>query len=184
MERHDAVAQGLAHPANLAIASLGQDDPKAARPETLDAARSRLAAENHHPRSHVVQERLVEGAIHVNLILLLMTIFSTENLIDDVSVVRQQDEPGRIFIQSADWEDPFWMADEADDVAGDMWLAGRGDSDRFMELDVESTLLPGDHDAVPGNDIVWPDLVAENRSPAIKGHAAFFDKAVGLAPGA
>ena len=89
MQHDDPIAKRLAHPSDLPIPSLGQDNAETVTPDSTHSAGFRPAAENHHALRHVIQKGLIERTIHPHEILSLVSEFSTEDLVHDVAVVRQ-----------------------------------------------------------------------------------------------
>ena len=94
MQQDHPIAERMAHPSDLPIPPLGQDNTKPVRPDPTHSAGLRPAAENHDALRHMIQKGLIERTIHPHEILSFMAEFRTENLVHDVTVVRQQDEPG------------------------------------------------------------------------------------------
>ncbi len=96
-----------------------------------------------------------------------MSEFSAENLVDDVAVVRQQDEAGRILVQPPDRKNPLRMADLRNDIARDMRFARGRDADRLMILDIESRFAPWDDTALAGDDIIGRDLITQSSHSTV-----------------
>lgn len=63
MQREHPIPQSLAHPSDLSIAPLGEDDTKPRGTESFNSAGFSRALENNDPLSHVVYECLIERVI-------------------------------------------------------------------------------------------------------------------------
>jgi hypothetical protein len=120
VQRGHSIAKRVTHAPDLPVPSLGQDDAKLIAPDARHLTGPRDASENDDSAGHAIQECLVERTIDLHEILPFMSEFGAENLVHDVPIVRQQDETRRIFIQPSDGENPFWVPDLRNDIAGDM----------------------------------------------------------------
>ena len=80
---------------------------------------------------------VVEPAIDRDDVLLLVVVLGAQHLVDDVAVVREQDQALGVLVEPADREDPLGMVDEVDDVALDVALGRARDADRLVERDVD-----------------------------------------------
>jgi len=125
---------------------------------------------------------LVVGAIEQDLILPLVTKLGPQNLVHDVTVVRQENEPGRIFIEPADRKDSFWVADLMDNIAVNVGFARRGDPHGLVVLDVDPSLPPRNHLPVPRDHVPPADLISELCDDVVDGDAPGFDETVGFSP--
>ena len=182
MQHEHPISQNLAHTPDLSIASFGEDDAKPCGTESFNPAGLGRAVENGDSLSHAVNERLIEWMVDRHLIFPLMPVLSSQNLVHDVPVVREQNEAGRVLVESAYRKDPFRMADLRDDVPWHMRLTGRRHPHRLVILDIERGRSPGNHLSISRNDVVRADLISQTSHPLIDGHATGLDQAVSLSP--
>ncbi len=175
MERDHSIAERLAHAPNLPVSPLGKHDSKPIAPHPSRPTRLRLAAENDHAPRHSIQEGSVKGAIHLHEIFPFVAEFGAEDVVDDVAVVRQQNQTGRIFVQPSDRKYPLMMPDLRNDVSGNVSLARRRHADRLMVLDVEMGLPPRNDLPIPSDHVRRGDLIAELRHPTVDRDDARFN---------
>src|SRR6185437_10895375 len=132
-----SIAKSLTHAPDLPIASLRQNDAKLVTPHAHRPTGLRPASKNNHTPRQMIQKGLAERTIDLHEVLSFVSEFGTEDLVDDVAVVRQQNETGRILVQPPDWKNPLTMPDLGNDISRDMRFARCRDTDRLMILDVE-----------------------------------------------
>ena len=183
MQTEHPIPQDLAHAPNLSIPPLGEDNAEQGWTESFNPARFARTVENDNPLSHAVNERVIEWMIDGHLVFPLMPMLRSQNLVHDVPVVREQDETGRVLVESADWKDPLRMADFRNDITRYMRLTGRRHTHRLVILDIEWGCSPGNHLSIPRDDVVGTDLVSQAGRPLIDGHATGFDQTIGFSPG-
>jgi hypothetical protein len=110
--------------------------------------------------------------------------FRPQNGVDDIPVVREKNQAGRVLIQAADRKDPLPMADFRDDVTEYVGLAGRRDADRLVVLDIDRRGAPLNDVSVPGDNIGGTDLIPKMRKTSVDRDMPGLDQAIGLAAGA
>jgi hypothetical protein len=120
MQGANLIPQDLAHAPNLSIAPFGKNDTESCGTDSFYPAGLRWALEDNNPLSHAVDEHLIVWMIDRHLVFPFMPVLSPQNLIHDVPVVREENEAGRVLIESTDRKDPFRMADLRDDITGYM----------------------------------------------------------------
>lgn len=175
VELDHAIAERVAHAPDLPIPPLGENNPKPIASHPSHLTRLRLAAENNHASSHLIQECLTKGAIYLHEIFSFVTEFGAEDSVDDVAVVRQQNETGGIFIQPSDRENTLMVPDFRDDISGNMSLTRRRHSDWLMVLDVEMGLAPRDDLPLASDNIRRGDPIAELRHSTVNRDDARLD---------
>src|SRR6188472_109618 len=116
MQRYHPITERLTHTSNLAIPSLREDDAKSSPAESSHGAGTSESTEHHHPFRHPPEKRLVEFAVHLHPVFPFMPMLHPEDVVDDIPVIRQQDQAGRIFIEAPDRKDPSRVPDFSDDV--------------------------------------------------------------------
>ena len=183
MQCEHPIPQDLAHAPDLSIAPLGEDNAEQGWTESFNPARFARTVENDDPLSHTVNERVIEWMIDGHLVFPLMPMFSSQNLVHDVPVVREQDEARRVLIESADRKDPLRMTDLRNDITRHMRLTGRRHTHWLVILDIERGCSPGNHLSVSRDDVVRTDLISQAGRPLIDGHATGFDQTIGLPSG-
>lgn len=129
-----------------------------------------------------MEECFVVGPVHGDLVLPFMAMFGTQDLVDDIAVVGQEDESGRILVEPAYRENSFFMADLCDDVTRYVGLTGRRDSDWFVILEVDGRHPPWNDFPVMGNDVAGAYLVAVLGDAFVDRHQPGFDESVSLPP--
>lgn len=182
MQGENPIPQDVAHAPNLSIASFCQNDTESGGTDSFYPAGLRWAIEDNNPLSHAVDEQLIEWTIDRHLVFPFMPVLSPQNLVYDVPVVREENEAGRVLIESTDRKDPFRMADLRDDITGYMGLTGRRHTHWLVILDVERGRSPGNHLSVSCDHVAGTDLIPQAGHPLIDSHATGFDETVGLSP--
>jgi hypothetical protein len=189
MDVHDAhalqpshrVIEVFAHAADLAIEPLGQHDAKRVAPDLRDLARIRHRAEDRHTRCHAVEEILRQRSIDRDDVFLFVLVLRAQHAVDDVAVVRQQDQPLGILVEAPDRKDALAMPDEVHDVVRHLAVRRAFDADRLVEGQVEALRLCEERLAVDEHLVVVIDLRAEHRHRAIDADPAGLDPLVGFA---
>jgi len=182
MEARHPVTERPAHPSDLPVEPFCEDDAKPIAPYAGRLTPLRLFSEYLYAAGHLVQKRLAEWTVDLYEILPLVAELGAKNLVDNVAVVRHEDETGRVLVQPSDWENPLGMPDFLDDIPVDMRLARRRDTDRLMIFDIDGRLAPGNHPAVAGDDIGGAHPVAHLCRMPVDRDCSQFDQAVRLAP--
>src|SRR5277367_821600 len=100
-----------------------------------------------------------------------MIVFGAKDFVDDVAVVRQEDETFGVLVQPPDRKDAFGMPDKSDDVVFDMGFGGGGDSHRFVEGDVDLLFLCTDEFAVDAYFVAVGNLSAQCGDLTVAGDA-------------
>ena len=65
-----------------------------------------------------------------------MVVLRAEDFVDDVAVVRQQDQSLGVLVEAADGKNALRMADEFHDIPFDVRFRGARDADRLVERDI------------------------------------------------
>src|SRR4029077_9548269 len=115
-------------------------------------------------------------------VFLLMVVFGTKNFIDDVAVVRQEDQAFGVLVQSTDWEDTFRVSDQIDDVVLDVSFGGASDSGGLVERNVDLRSLGTDQLAVDAHLVTGADPSTQGGALPVAGDSARFNPLVRLAP--
>src|SRR6202022_2670400 len=115
-------------------------------------------------------------------VLLFMIVFGTEDLIDDVAVVRQEDQTLRVLVQAPDRKDAFWVPDEVDDVVLDVGLRGAGHSHRLIEGQIDLLFLGADRLTIDAYLIAIVDSSAQSGHLTVAGNPARINPFIRLAP--
>ena len=176
----DAVAKRAAHAADLAVAPLGQRYPELAGTGAPHQARPRHDIENGDAAGHIVEKRCVEGPIDGDLVFAFVAVLDAQNLVDDIAIVGQQDEPGRVLVQATDRKNSGGMVDLRDDVPGDVRLAGGRDADRLVVLHVDQRIAPRNDASVRRDDVLRVHLIAQTGDVSVDRDATRLDQPVGL----
>ena len=88
-----AVVQKLTHAANLAVEALGQDDRKGMAARLLDDTFACTGSYNRNAVAHLLNEFFGDWLIHRYQIFFFVVVARTQNFIDDIAVVGQENEP-------------------------------------------------------------------------------------------
>src|SRR5690606_16536246 len=186
----DPVTEVGGHQADLAVESLHQHDPEPEPAQLAGLARQGGLSVHRHALGHRAQELGGDLVVDRDQVFLLELVLGAQDLVDDVAVTGQQDQPLGILVEPPDREDPPVMAHEVDDVVLDPGFGGADHADRFVERDVDVLLLALGDGAGPQRLAVDPYLVTlahlrtDPAPDAVDGHPAFGNQAVGLATGA
>src|ERR1041385_1405751 len=93
LQRLDRVSECLAHAADLPVQPLHQDDPKHLRPEREHLARLGRRVGEPHPSCHLLDKLRRDRLVDAHHVFLLVAVLGAQHLVDDVAVVREQDQP-------------------------------------------------------------------------------------------
>ena len=178
VERTHSVPEDMAHAPDLSIPTLRQDDAEPCGAQSLNLTGLRPTAQNHDSPGHPIEERLIEGSIHRHFIFPFMTKLRPKNLVDDIPVVRQENEPRRVFVETADREDAFRVADRGNNVARHVGFARRRHPDRFVVLDVYRLVSPQDDLAIAGDHIASYHLITQLGDESVDCDATGLDQSV------
>ena len=116
VQRHYPITERLTHTSNLTIPSLREDDAKAASTEPVHATGTSKRTEDLDALRHLLEERLVECPVHFDPIFPFMPMLHPQDIIHDITVVGQQDQPRGVLVQAADRENPGGKVNFTDDV--------------------------------------------------------------------
>ena len=181
LELHDAVAEVLAHPANLPVESLGEDDAEGPASQLLDLALAGHGVEDGHAASHATDEAACDGLVDRDDVLFLVVVPSPQDLVDDVPVVRQEDESFARLVEAADREDARGVANVVDDVVGlDACIGGADDAHGLVERQVHP-LVVGRTDllAIDAHGVPRSHLRTQLGNCAIDGDSPLREQLVG-----
>lgn len=109
-----------------------------------------------------------------------MAVLGTEDLVDDIAVVGQENEAGRVFVEPSDREDSFAVADFRNDIAGHVSFARCRNADRFVVPNVNRCNPPGNNLPISGDNVAWFHLVANFCKTPVNCHTSGFDEPVSL----
>jgi hypothetical protein len=180
MERTHSEPEDVAHPPDLPIPTFREDDAEPCGAQSFNLTGLRSTSQDHDSLSHPIKERLIEGSIHRHLIFPFMTKLRPKNFVNNITVVGQENEPRRVFVETADREDAFRMADCSNDVTRHVGFARRRHPNRFVVLDVDRLMSPGDNLAIAGNDITDGNLVSQFGHTTVDGDTTGLDQSIGF----
>lgn len=172
------IAECLAHPSDLAVESLGEDDLEDTVADFGYSARLGDSSENADATGHALQkwrgDRLVDG----DDVLFFVIVFCPQYFIDDISIVRQQNQPLRVLVQATDRENALRMIHKINDVPFDMQLGRAGDADGLVQGDVDRSFLGADGLSIDADIVTWFDCTSQLSQFAIDRHPSGFDQLV------
>ena len=181
--RTHLVAEERAHAADLAVQALRQHDAEGRGADAPHFARLGDRAEDAHAARHAVEKDLGHRPVDRDDVFLLVLVLAAQDLVDDVAVVGQQDQPFGVLVEPADRKDALAGSSRSRAMLpATCALGGAGDADRLVERDVDVLLRAADRLAVDADDVACRDLRAERRDDAVDGDAPGFDARVRLAP--
>ncbi|MGC3975004.1 MAG: hypothetical protein QM771_11550 [Nitrospira sp.] len=157
---------------DLPIASLRQDDPESARPQSRHEAWARSLAYYDHTFGHVREKGVPELTIHFDAVLALVPVLNPQDLVDDIAIIGQKDETRRILVEPSDGKNALLMVDFRDDVPGHVQFRRRRHPDRLMIFDIDRTIAPLQDRSVTRDNILRGNLITKlghhpvNRDPA------------------
>ena len=112
-----------------------------------------------------------------------MIVAGTQDLIHQIAVVGQKDQPLRVFVQSTNREDALAVVNKVHNVIALAVFRCADNTDRFIEGDENQIfgLARLDQLTVDLHDIARVDLIANGRTLAIDKNIALFNVAIGFA---
>ena len=99
---------------------------------------------------------MCDWPVHLDDVFLLVLVLGTQDLVDDVAIVGQQDQPLRVLVEPPDREDTLPVPDEIDDVAADLTFRGAGYADRLVEREIDMALWCPDQPAIDADLVALP----------------------------
>lgn len=180
----DLVIQVFAHPSDLPVEALRQNDAKCVGPHSLYLTFFRDCPQDGEAIAHAVDEFLGDGWFDGDDILLVVFVSSTQDLVDNIAIIGEEDEPLGRFVQAANGEEALLVTDEGDDVFWLFRISGTDDAYRFIEGDIERLGFGFEGFAVDPDDITGRDPVAGTGGFIVDGDPAGIDQPVGVPTGA
>lgn len=174
----DLVVQELAHPSDLPVEALGEDDPECVGPEGFDFTFFRHGTQDGESVAHALDELRGDGRLDGDDILLVVLIAGAKDLVDDVPVIRQEDEALGGLVQSADRKEALLVTDEGDDVFRLFRVCGTDDADWLVEGDIQGLRFCLERFAIDADDIAGIDPVAGAGGLVVDGHPAGVDQPI------
>ena len=112
------ISQIPAHSADLPVQSLCQNDPELFFSCPFYPAFARCRAKFHKRNTvcHTLQKCIRHRTVHGNKIFFFMHISRPHNFVDNLTVIRQQQQSFRLFIQTPDRIDPFRIMQEINHI--------------------------------------------------------------------
>ena len=150
----------------------------------LDQAFFSHRSENGNTIAHPGDEIWLDGFVHCDDIFLFVIVSSAEDLVDDVAIVGEEDEPLGGFVQSADGEEALLMPDKGDDILGLFRISGADDTHGFIEGDVQCLRFGFEGFTINADDIARMDTISCASGFVIDRHTAAIDQSVGFPTGA
>jgi hypothetical protein len=180
----DLVAEVLTHAPDLTVHALDQHDAEHEGADPLHPALLGDGAQDRHAAPHPLHELSAHGAIDGDLVLLLVRVARAEDLVDDVPVAGQEDEPLGRHIEPPDGEDAPRVADRVHDVVGHAGVRHALDTHRLVVGQVHRALFVGGlhHAAIDPHLVARAHARADLRHLSVHPHAALLDHPIGLAP--
>ena len=186
LERNDLIAKVFTHSSDLPIETLGENDLEHEPPELLYMALAGHGVEDRDTIAHIVNESLGDRLVHRDDILFFVVVAGPQNLVHDVAIVGEEDEPFAGLIESPDGEDPRGVVEVVDDVVGFHTCVGGADNaHRLVKCQINRLFdWRGDALAIHPHLIVGSDFGSQLRHLAINGDAALLNELVGSPAGA
>jgi hypothetical protein len=176
------VSQRGAHAADLAIQPLSENHAKRHLIDAADLARLGQLTHDFHAACHHLQRKIGDWAIHRHDVLFFMIVFGTEDLVDDIAVVREEDQTLRVLVQSPYGKDALRVPDEIDDVVLDVGFRGAGNSDGLIEGNIDLLFFDADRLTVDAYVVAVHDPRAQRGELTVASNAARIDPLVRLTP--
>ncbi len=128
-----------------------------------------------------MNEVRIDGAINGYDVFLLVVVSRPQDLVDDVTIVREKYEPLAWLIEAADRKNATWIPDVVDDVVWfDSSIGGANDPDRLVECEVHTLLCRGrDQLTIDPNEVSWRDLGSKLRYGPVYRYSALGNEFVG-----
>ena len=111
----DAVADRLAHPPDLAVAALVEDELEAAGAEPADPRGAVRPSSSSTPSASAPQRVVVRLLPGLDLVHLLDPVAGMREPVRERAVVREQERAGRVDVEPADRDDARLVLDQVDD---------------------------------------------------------------------
>lgn len=177
-EPHDAIAKILAHPADLPVHPLGEDNAEFSFVQFLNLAWPCERAKNRHPSCHPSQEAFRDSFVYRHNIFFFMEISGLENLIPNLPIICHQQQALGFLVQPPHRIDPFGIIQIIDDVIFFPFLRGAHDPFWFVKCQNYFFILPADCLAVHSNILPFAHGIPEGRDLPIDANPSFFHHAV------
>jgi len=112
------VTDCLGHASNLPIATLDEDHPDGIHGKALNAAgqRGTTVVTNIDAPGQLHDVILADGLAHRDGVFALVAVLRQQQSLNDVALVRQQDQPLAHHVEAADVDDALWELHRVDDV--------------------------------------------------------------------
>ena len=183
-------AQGLAHPPDLAVQSLGEDDDEGGLVlhDHLAGTGGHLQLIEMHAPAHLVDEAFRQRLVDPHQIFFFMDVGRAQDLIHQVSPVRHEHESFRILVQPPDRIDPGRIIHHVHDIRGPVIVRSRADDScrlvhRQQHRLLSRRILQRAHQFFLHRHLhARLHQRAQLRADAVHLHFSFFDQAVRLSP--
>ena len=182
-EADGGVAKVFAHASDLAVEALGEDDAEVVAVDLLDEATLGDCVEDGNSGAHFLDELAGDGFVDLDDVFLLVIVACTEDLVDDVAVVGEEDESFGGYVEAADWEYAPGVTDMLDDVVWNVGVGGSDDTYGFVVGEVNGVFLALDNFTCDGHYVAGGYFGSQLGGLTIDGDHAFFDEAVGFSAG-
>ena len=149
----------------------------------LDLAGESHGIEDRKSALHLFFEFVIYGLIYRYDIFFIVAAFGAKEPVNDIAVVRKEDQACRVLIETPDREDPFRIADVIDDVVFIPFICRAGDPQRLMESQIDMVVGRKDDLAVDTDDLPGEYLRAGDCGDAVDRDGARFDIFVGFPSG-
>ena len=195
LERADArphqprhrVADGLAHPPDLAVAALVDRDPQHAGAGLGDLGRGGHAVLELDAVAQPAQRARADlAAVDGGQVLLVDAVAGVGDAVGQLAVVRQQQEALGVGVEAADGEHPRLVGHQLDDGRAPVGVLGRrDDAGRLVQQVVDEAGLGADRRAVDLDEVdVGVDPPAEHGDLAVDGDPPGGDEVLAHPPAA
>jgi len=179
---HDAMADGLEHPPDLAVAALVQNELELRTPESAHLGRGSRTVVELDPGPQLLELGIADRALTLDLVHLVELVPRVGDAVRKLAVVREHQRARRGGVEAADRHDSHRMLDELDDRRASLRVAGgRDDSGRLVEEHVRKRLLVQPL-AVQAHVVGCLDERVQLSGLAVDGHPAGLDQLVGFPP--
>ena len=125
----------LAHAPDLTVQPLHQGNAEDKRRFFFDFALFSHRPEDRHPRPHTTNKFIGNRFIDRHQILFLMIVTRTEDLIHQIAVIGEENQPLGVFIQAANREHAFAVVNKIDNVIALAIFGGADNTDGFVQGD-------------------------------------------------
>jgi hypothetical protein len=178
----DREAQGLAHAPYLPVQPLGQDDAEHVLGDPPRSCRARDLAQDFHAACKGGEKFIGHRAVNRHHVFLLVAVLGTQQLIDDVAVVGQQDQPLGELVQPPDREDSRPVRHEVDDVVPHPPICRALDARWLVQRNVNVVHLVADGASVDFDHVRRADRRAKRGKGTIDRDPPGADPGIRLAP--